>query len=74
MKKENLIHQTLQVLTQLPQHKVHEVVDFAEYLLKKHDEEILQKSLYSLASENQSFDFLKEEEIIYSINDLKKRY
>ena len=39
------------------------------------EEDISDSDLMELASKNPSFDFLKdEEEDIYSINDLKKRY
>ena len=39
------------------------------------EEDISDSDLMELANKNPSFDFLKdEEEDIYSINDLKKRY
>ena len=39
------------------------------------EEDISDSDLIELANKNPSFDFLKdEEEDIYSINDLKKRY
>jgi len=45
MVKEALINKTLQTLSKLPQEKIKEVNDFADYILKKHDEEVLQKGI-----------------------------
>lgn len=74
MTRETLIQRTLSVLAKLPQDKANEIADFADYIMKKYDEEILQKGIQKLVSDSKTFAFLKDEENLYSLNDLKERY
>ena len=74
MKRETLIQRTLTILSKLPQDKAIEVVDFADFILKKYDDQILQKGMEKLISNSQTFDFLKNEEDLYTLTDLKERY
>ncbi|MCK5209176.1 MAG: hypothetical protein KAI99_11880 [Cyclobacteriaceae bacterium] len=74
MTKETLIKKTLSTLSRLPQDKVREISDFADYILKKYEERILQKGIEKLVSTTKAFDFLKDEEDLYSIGDLKEKY
>ncbi|PSR04577.1 MAG: hypothetical protein BRD50_03330 [Bacteroidetes bacterium SW_11_45_7] len=74
MTKEALINKTLQTLSKLPQEKIKEVNDFAGYILKKHDEEVLQKGIEHLTSNSKAFEFLKEEEDLYFEDDLKEKF
>lgn len=74
MPGETLINRTLATLSKLPLDKVKEVSDFADYILKKYDEEILQKGIEKLISESKAFNFLKHEEDLYTVEDLKEKY
>ena len=74
MSRETLIQKTVDVLSKLPADKVVEIADFAEYVFKKYDEEILQKGIEKLVSDSAAFEFLKDEEDLYTIKDLKKRF
>ena len=74
MPGETLINRTLATLSKLPPDKVKEVSDFADYILKKYDEEILQKGIEKLISESKAFNFLKHEEDLYTVEDLKEKY
>ena len=74
MTKETLIKKTLSTLSRLPQDRVREVSDFADYILKKYEERILQKGIEKLVSHTKAFDFLNDEEDLYSIRDLKEKY
>ncbi len=74
MEKETLIKRTVKMLSKLPQNKIREVSDFADFILKKHVEELLQKGMNVLASEAKSFYFLKDEENLYTVKDLKEKY
>jgi hypothetical protein len=74
MTKETLIKETLKTLSKLPDIKVKEVSDFASFLLKKHDEEILQSGIEALVSKSQTYDFLEDEEELYFVEDLKEKY
>ncbi|HJP63295.1 MAG TPA: hypothetical protein VJ844_07610 [Mucilaginibacter sp.] len=74
MTKEALIEKTVNTLRVLPDEKAEEVADFADFILKKHEEYILQKGIYKLTEESQSFSFLNDEEVIYTTRDIKEKY
>lgn len=74
MTKKALIKKTLKTISQLPQDKIKEVNDFADFILKKYDEEVLQKGIEKLVSDSKTFDFLMEEEDLYSPEDLKEKF
>jgi hypothetical protein len=74
MTKEKLIKKTVETLSKLPQDKILEVNDFADYILEKYDREILQKGIEKIVDQSTSFDFLKDEEELYSIEDLKEKF
>ena len=72
--RQNSIERTISLLNQLPDSKVSEVADFAQFILKKYEEEILQAGIQKITEESTTFDFLKEEEDLYSADDLKERF
>jgi hypothetical protein len=72
MTKELLIKQNLKTLKKLPESRVKEVSDFAEFILKKNDEEVIQKGIEKMVSESDSFYFLNDEEDLYDEDDLVK--
>ncbi|MDR9419945.1 hypothetical protein [Gracilimonas sp.] len=74
MTKKELIHKTIETLNKLPEEKVQEVDDFASSILKRQEENIISKGLQKLSEHSGSFDFLEEEEVLYSVEDLKERY
>ncbi|MBV6643751.1 MAG: hypothetical protein KI791_23730 [Cyclobacteriaceae bacterium] len=74
MTKEALIDRTIKIISQLPQEKIKEVNDFADFILKKYDEEVLQKGIEKLVNDSKTFDFLIGEEDFYSVEDLKERF
>ena len=74
MKREEIIKRTISTLTKLPDDKVNEVADYADFILRRYDDEILQQGIHKIVSDSKSFDFLKDEEDLYSLNDLKERY
>jgi len=74
MTKEILIKKTLQSLSKLPKEKVREVSDFADYILKKYDEEVLQKGIEIIVSKSDYYDLLKSEDDLYTVEDLKEKY
>ena len=74
MSRHQLVEQVLQTVGQLPEEKISEVIDFASYVLKKHEESLLQKGIERLVSASDAFAFLHEEDELYSLNDLKERY
>ncbi len=74
MNKQGLINRTIETLEKLPEDKIHEIADFADFVLKKHEEQILQKGIETMVSESDSFAFLHDEEDLYDENDLKEKY
>ena len=74
MERQELIENTLFKIRQLPDMKIMEIHDFAEFLLMKIDDQLLQQGIKDLASNSKTFSYLSEEEDLYSVNDLKERY
>ena len=74
MERKELIENTFNKISQLPDLKIKEIHDFAEFLLMKIDDQILQQGIQELASSSNAFSYLNEEEDLYSVNDLKERY
>jgi len=74
MSRLQLVQQAIQTINQLPDEKVVEVADFASYVLKKHEEAVLQKGIQQLVETSDTFAFLHDEEDLYSLDDLKERY
>jgi hypothetical protein len=64
----------MEVLYALPADKIEEVSDFADYVLKKYDEKTMQQEMHVLIEQSDTFNFVKEDEDLYSVNDLKERY
>ena len=74
MEKEKIIERTIRRLKLLPENKIREIDDFVDYLVKKYNEEaILQKGIEKIVEESKSFEFLNDEEDLYSVEDLKEK-
>ena len=74
MKKNGAIKRAIEIIAKLPDSKVTEVVDFANYLLKKYEEDVLTKGITKLVSKTKTYKFLDTEEDLYTVNDLKEKY
>ncbi|UXE68105.1 MAG: DUF2281 domain-containing protein [Chryseotalea sp. WA131a] len=74
MSREALIKKTIQSLDKLPDHRVKEVSDFAEFLLSKIENQILTEGIQKLAANSKSYQFLEDDPDLYSVSDLKERY
>lgn len=74
MTREMMIERTMKAINQLPEDKAEEIVDFAEFIIKRCEEQILTEGIQQLTSNSKAFDFLNEEEEIYSMSDLKEVY
>jgi len=72
--KEAIIKKTVNALNILPQDKAEEIADFAEFVLKKYEEQVLQKGIEKLQSESNSFNFLNEDEELYTVADIKQKF
>ncbi|MEO6330593.1 MAG: hypothetical protein ABIO55_16790 [Ginsengibacter sp.] len=74
MTREAIIQKTVQALTILPADKAEEISDFADFMLKKYEELTLQQGLLILQSQHETFDFLNEDDEIYSLADIKEKF
>jgi hypothetical protein len=74
MDRQIVIEKTLKYLNLLPEDKAEEVLDYIEYLFNKNEDSFLTKGIAQLATQSKSFDFLNEEEDIYTLDDAKERY
>ena len=74
MSREMLIERTITKISKLPENRIREISDYAEFLLKNIDEKIMTKGIQKLVSDSKSFEFLKEEEDLYTKEDLKEIY
>ncbi|GAB2781480.1 hypothetical protein GCM10027275_26470 [Rhabdobacter roseus] len=74
MSRHVLIQQTIDNLSKLPDQNVKEVSDFAEFLVSKLEDRLLTEGIQQLVTKSQSFQFLEEEEDLYTEADLKEKY
>jgi hypothetical protein len=74
MTKKQIIEKTIQVINKLPTDKALEISDFAEFISKKYENYILNEGIQHLVSESQSFDFLSDEEDLYTEKDIKQHH
>ena len=74
MNRSVLIKETIDKIHQLPDIKIQEINDFAEFLLSRIDDKMLLEGIQKLATDSKSFEYLKNEEELYSVNDLKEKY
>ena len=74
MSKTELIQHTVATLRKLPQNKLIQISEFADFLLKGYEEETLQQGIQHLVSPSGAFALLEEEEELYGIEDLQEKF
>jgi len=74
MNREKLLNDAIAKLKMLPEDKVILAHDFTEFLYHKYEEYILREGVQNLVVESESFKFLKNDEDIYTVNDIKGKY
>ena len=74
MTRQAIIEKTVKAINQLPADKAEEISDFAEFVIKRYEEYLLNRGMQQLTSQSQAFDFLDEDEELYSRADLKEIY
>jgi len=60
MNKKGSINKTIEALEKLPEDKVNEVATFADFVLKRYEEQTLQRGIETIVSQSDSFAFLHE--------------
>lgn len=74
MTRQAIIERTIRTINELPDEKVQEVSDFADFVIRKYEEVLLAEGIQKMTANSQTFDFLTNEEEIYTEADLKVVY
>jgi hypothetical protein len=74
MTRQLIIEKTIKAINQLPEDKAEEISDFADFVTKRYEENRLTDGIQTMVSESEAFQFLLEEEELYTLADLKKVY
>ena len=74
MTRQALIERTIKAINQLPDDKASEISDFIEFIIKRYEEDKLSEAIQHIAANGKTFDFLNDEEELYSEADLKEKY
>lgn len=74
MTRQAIIERTIKAINRLPEEKAEEISNFAELLSKRYEEHLLTQGIQKMTAGTQSFDFLNNEEDLYSVADLKEVY
>ncbi len=72
--KQAIIDRTINAINLLPADKAAEISDFADFVSKRYEEQLLAQGIHQLAAESKTFDFLNTEEDLYTEADLKEVY
>ncbi|MBK8643516.1 MAG: hypothetical protein IPN15_15275 [Saprospiraceae bacterium] len=72
MTKQAIIDRTIKIINQLPESKAEEIYDFADFVIKRYEEQSLTEGIQNIVSNSQAFDFLDNQEETYSEKDLKE--
>ena len=74
MTRQAIIERTLNAINQLPVEKAEEISDFADFIFKRYEGQLLTAGIQKMAAQSQSFEFLNTEEDLYTLEDLKEVY
>lgn len=74
MTKLAIIERTIKAINQLPEDKAKEISEFADFVTKRYEEQKLTIGIQQLTSNSNAFDFLDNEEDLYTETDLKEVY
>ncbi len=74
MEREVIIDETVKKLNRLPLEKLRQVEDFVDFVISRIDDKLLVEGIQKMTSDSKAFEYLKHEEELYSVNDLKEKY
>ncbi len=74
MTRQAIINRTIEVINRLPEEQANEISDFANFLFTKYENQLLTNGIQKMMLDSKSFEFLEEEEELYSIIDLKEKF
>lgn len=74
MTRKTIIDRTLKVINQLPEDKAEEISVFADFVMKRFEEQQLNEQLLQINQKSNAYEFLNDEENFYSVADLLEIY
>lgn len=74
MTRQAIINKTIEVIGILPDEKAEKISDFADFLRKQYENKSVTDDIQAINPDTTVFDFLKTEEELYTIEDLKELY
>jgi hypothetical protein len=74
MTKQSIIERTVEAINRLPDNKAEEISDFADFVIKRFEDQRLSEELKHVISNSKTFEFLHHEEDLYSEADIKEKY
>jgi hypothetical protein len=74
MTHQEIIERTVQAINLLPNERAEEISDFADFITKKYEEQLITAGIQQFVVESNTFSFLKEEDDLYTLGDLKVLY
>jgi len=73
-KRDIMIQRTLNTLNHLPDEKISQVSEYSEFLLARVSDQILTEDVQEYILTSGAYRFLKDDQDIYTLNDLKESY
>ena len=74
MSKKEIIEKIINAINQLPLEKAEEISNFTDYIYNRYEDELLRAGMVVLTDESNSFEFIKNEDDVYTLADVKKIY
>ena len=74
MTKQSIIERTVEAINRLPDNKAEEISDFADFVIRRYEDHRLTEELQHVITNSKAFEFLQQEEDLYSEADIKEKY
>jgi len=74
MTRQAIIDKTIKVISQLPEDRAEEISDFADFVMKRYEDQKLNQAVQQLTADSKAYVFLETEEDLYQLSDLKEVY
>lgn len=74
MTRQAIIDKTIKVISQLPEDRAEEISDFADFVMKRYEDQKLNQAVQQLTADSKTYAFLETEEDLYQLSDLKEVY
>ena len=74
MSKKEIIEKIIIAINQLPQEKAEEISNFTDNIYNQYEDELLRAGMVVLTDESNSFEFIKNEDDVYTLADVKEIY